>query len=520
MYTVNQNGKWTRYAGLLSTSLFKTIIYKSVASFWTSQSKKRFYPHIRGAGFPKLADNREYFMSRGETRYIARNLCSYQSRYNLRYEVPFHGYWNASGDYAADFNSLNILGPSADNVLTGFRAREPLDLGRLVQLAIDGLGEFRKATIHTEIWAHACLYRPPCVHPDFRYQGIKTFYACGINIHRTSNTWEDGLGESYIYYPDPHFDMYTCGRNETIRLAPDAWQPRLQDYPESIRDLLVDVLQDRYEKNYPWNYSRIITSEDYRGEKRWHSQLKDAIRFTLFCFLFTHLHLFDHTIESLRSLLFLEPSERMKRKPRQLLLVHKTKEVRVFYDAKEGKKSRVPFLIAVLYPRGGSAYYLCNEAGQRRSGAFLRRPNSLCRRRNAPGVMYEFISIVRHVTGHRRQHKYSGSPVNLVIHWKGGTRSEEPMTHIFQDAPQDVLNYAQEHGLLNQQAWRKVKQLYENVERKRQKAIPKYATYHQLAGPKKRACDSDGEMSEGEIDESVNLSLARFKKTKPTLNVS
>ena len=94
------------------------------------------------------------------------------------------------------------------------------------------------------------------------------------------------------------------------------------------------------------------------------------------------------------------------------------------------------------------------------------------------------------------------------------------MTHIFQDAPQDVLNYAQEHGLLNQQAWRKVKQLYESVERKRQKAIPKYATYRQLAGPKKRTCDSDDEMSEGEIDESVNSSLTRFKKTKPNSNVS
>ena len=511
MYFIDCDGKWLKYDGLLRESLFDAVIYHAVDDFWTRKGSRPYAPR-RSSVHPKIQTVQTYFWQRGETKQMVMNRVWRILGHRL-YEHHFHGHWFLKGQYAADVVALNLLGPSYESVLLQPSAREPLELHRIIHTALFGPGNFQRTLLNVHAIRNQRRYRVPCVARKYRYfGGNKTFYACSLNIPKDIKSWEINNGTTYEYFPDPYFDMYTCDRNESLILAPSEWQPKLTDFRQEDRTALRHVkFEQRFELPMPWNSSRIRPSSDYRGEIRYFENREDAEYFALMDFAVKHLHLLPWTDKQVQRLFF-EPTPGKKCASR--ILVDKTEDVRVFYDSRNGSKLKKPFLIAVLYPKGGSAYYFCNEAGQRRSGAFLRRPNALCRIRNSPGIKYEFISIVRHVIGDERSVRYRGSPVNLVVHWKGGCKTEEPMTSIFEDAPMDVVNYAYENRLLAEPSWHHVRRLYESMERKKRTSLPANLQYGFIRA--KRKCEQD-QLSDGEIEESTGKIYfqKRNQKKKP-----
>ena len=57
--------------------------------------------------------------------------------------------------------------------------------------------------------------------------------------------------------------------------------------------------------------------------------------------------------------------------------------------------------------------------------------------------------------GHK---KYLGSAFNLKILWSTGFSTWEPLDAFFQDAPQDVADYARKHNLLGNPHWKHVQE--------------------------------------------------------------
>ena len=68
---------------------------------------------------------------------------------------------------------------------------------------------------------------------------------------------------------------------------------------------------------------------------------------------------------------------------------------------------------------------------------------------------HTFKRITTHAGPLRYGHKrHLGSAFNLKVLWSTGVSTQEPLDTFFQDAPQDVANYAQQHNLLGNPQWK------------------------------------------------------------------
>ena len=78
----------------------------------------------------------------------------------------------------------------------------------------------------------------------------------------------------------------------------------------------------------------------------------------------------------------------------------------------------------------------------------------------ADSQTYMFEKIEAHQGPLDKSHKrYLGCPFNLKIRWSTGETTWEPLQNIFEDSPDDVVEYARHHNLLNNPDWSAVRDL-------------------------------------------------------------
>jgi hypothetical protein len=189
-----------------------------------------------------------------------------------------------------------------------------------------------------------------------------------------------------------------------------------------------------------------------------------AVIYALIEFIFNNLAVLDLSCPQIRSLLFLDDAsdykslETQQRRVNNRLKVDNAIESRVFYlpGGFRFSQNKHPFLIALQYPGGGSAYYLCDDLGRRTSYPLLKRSFPSCIS-TTRGDMYEFICIVGCRTGRSRSQDYANSMINLIIRWRDGTTTEEPMSLIFKDCPIEVVHFAEKKKLLKEAGWSRVR---------------------------------------------------------------
>ena len=452
------HGTMHKVAAVLTESLMNPYYHKPLPGFWSSIVGRNFY-YKRSDPPSRITHIKDYFvMVEDEDAYTEverQRVC-----------------WDWTGDWAANELGRNIRGPALRSVIEHPEAREPLHIKNLVWRAVHGGGQFKKTLLRVYIDEGQFLYRPPCVAEKYQIMGQKTMYSCAIVLNHEGKQTLESVGRE-LYYPDPYFALYHCGTECALRKVPwdmqysseDVWRPK---------DRRWDHSEDRLEQSYRWNHSRVVNSEDYQMRRRLFANKKQAEYFALFEFFFAHRHLFDLEDPQVRSLLFLKPIKddgpygKNWRDENRLKVDH-LDDVHVYFDSREHKSStqRLPFLIAVKFPKGGRAYYLCDESGDRSSGVLLARPPSRSRRTDHPGVMYEFQYIVGHAQGRERKVIFPGSGINLLVRWTSGGVTEEPLKVILEDAPAEVIWYARDRKLLDECGWRSVKNVYSREVRKK-----------------------------------------------------
>ena len=473
LYGLDRDGKKIPRHALLREDCFGQVVYQPIAEFWSMKCGRTFH-YKRHHNSVKVTNIKHYFISPDQERFDVAEEGAYSS---VVPDSPDY-YWTLKGPYAAaETTAKRLLGPSYESVLLGWKGREPLNMRDIVWQTIykDGTA-FKKSMFHFEVLDQA-LYRPPVVAEKYMTIRRQAFFCCAIVLPSDFSPVKSC--EDNVYWPDPYFDMYPVGKGDELKPVPYDWEVSTLDV-EDPTDPRWKHSEERLEANYIWNYSRVLPSNDYRMQRRWFASKDMARKHCLFSFFFNNLPLFDQTHPQVRSLLYLENLTtkgpyKKSTMDKQRIVVDGTEEVHVYYDpmVKDSKKLRTPFMVSVLYPRGGLAYYLCNDAGIRVSGAYLRRPPPRTRRADKPGITYEFIGIVNHVSGPNRKHKHRGSSVNLLIKWKGGTVTEEPQRTILEDSPMEVVNYAVDNNLLDHPGWARVKALKNSLDSKsRESTVP------------------------------------------------
>ena len=71
-----------------------------------------------------------------------------------------------------------------------------------------------------------------------------------------------------------------------------------------------------------------------------------------------------------------------------------------------------------------------------------------------PEERYNFVKIATHAGPLARDHKnFHGHPFSLKILWSNGEKSWVALDQFFEDAPDDVIDYAKKHNLLDNEHW-------------------------------------------------------------------
>lgn len=190
-----------------------------------------------------------------------------------------------------------------------------------------------------------------------------------------------------------------------------------------------------------------------------------AMQFALVECIFNNMMALDMSQPQVRSLLFFDDvgptiSKAYRKRIKNRLVVDDAIQTRVFYNPQQfdSARNKLPFLIALQYGGGGSAYYFCSSSGHRTSQPLLKRAFPVCVRSSGDCLsMYEFICVVGRRAGSGRSCVYPGCSENLIIKWKDGTVTEEPMHAIFKDCPLEVVHFAEKNNLLTEPGWARVK---------------------------------------------------------------
>ena len=458
LYKLDCEGTMEVACDLLSDGLFKTVASVPREGFWDRKFRRRKRFHYkRSRGGVRFSPLKDLFISSDTESYKAESSKASKHDDVARY----------------------LLGPSFDQVVANFQCRLALNLYQLVWDALGLESRFAKKKFLVYEDCSLPLLRPPCTRIDRAVMSRVGFHCCGIllpdNFNAVSlpakySVVSEKTGHTVmasVYFPDASFEMFAYGLFEEKQPFLKAWAASNPRKP--IDSGMFDgINEQRMEDNYSWNYSRVTATNDWRQERRWFRTRQCAERYALMEFLFRHKHLFSVLNPQVRSLFFMKNNgTRCEFRDESMFYkrvrVHMTDQVNVYYDstAHNATKLRIPCLIAVKYPAGGSCYYFCNDGGQRISGAFLRR--SVCKGRQAGHgkTLFEFTCIVGHVSGPERSRRYRSSSVNLLIKWRSNQTTEEPMNVVLEDCPWEVLAYAKANDLVGKRGWSRVRKVFD-----------------------------------------------------------
>jgi hypothetical protein len=178
------------------------------------------------------------------------------------------------------------------------------------------------------------------------------------------------------------------------------------------------------------------------NDKRWFSTKTAAKNFACFGLIFDKPHLFNNPLVKDLLLPVSLPSASAK------LPSNNIHSYRVFINSQR-KKTPVPFFVAVQYTKGGKAFFLVDETGERASKVITKLPFPKATR-NGHSLKSDLVGFIG-----IKNHNHDGqNGIKVLVAWEDSLETWEFLNAFVKDAPAEVRRYAEANNLKDQRGWK------------------------------------------------------------------
>jgi hypothetical protein len=182
------------------------------------------------------------------------------------------------------------------------------------------------------------------------------------------------------------------------------------------------------------------------NDKRWFPTKTAAKNFACFGLIFDKPHLFNNPLVKDLLLPVSLPSASAK------LPTNNIHSYRVFINSQR-KKTPVPFFVAVQYTKGGKAFFLVDETGEKASKVITKLPFPKATRnydRNGHSLKSDLVGFIG-----IKNHNHDGqNGIKVLVAWEDSLETWEFLNAFVKDAPAEVRRYAEANNLKDQRGWK------------------------------------------------------------------